>query len=90
MDQMKSRKQPGVAFWGTVMVVALLVAYPLSAGPAEFWLAPKLRSVPGMTTTIYTVFTPYRWAFAHSPDCIRDTIAPYDNWWALGVDLPPR
>ncbi len=29
-----SRKQPGMAFWATVVVVAMLVAYPLSMGPA--------------------------------------------------------
>jgi hypothetical protein len=27
------RERPGVAFWTTVMVVAVLVAYPLSFGP---------------------------------------------------------
>ena len=30
-------KQPGVAFWATVVVVVVLVAYPLSVGLA-FWL----------------------------------------------------
>jgi len=28
------RKKPGVAFWATVAAVAVLVAYPLSFGPA--------------------------------------------------------
>jgi hypothetical protein len=32
------RKKPGVAFWATVVVVVVLVAYPLSFGPA-CWLA---------------------------------------------------
>ena len=31
---MTDRKKPGAAFWATVVVVALLVAYPLSFGPA--------------------------------------------------------
>ncbi len=31
---MTSRKKPGVAFWATVVVVVVLVAYPLSFGPA--------------------------------------------------------
>jgi hypothetical protein len=34
---MTSRKQPGVAFWATVVVVVAMVAYPLSFGPA-CWL----------------------------------------------------
>jgi hypothetical protein len=32
---MTDRKKPGVAFWATVVVVVLLVAYPLSFGPAS-------------------------------------------------------
>jgi hypothetical protein len=33
-----NQKQPGVAFWAAVvLVVALVVAYPLSLGPA-IWL----------------------------------------------------
>jgi hypothetical protein len=28
------RKKPGVAFWATVVLVAVLVGYPLSFGPA--------------------------------------------------------
>ena len=31
---MTDRKKPGVAFWATVVVVVVLVAYPLSFGPA--------------------------------------------------------
>jgi hypothetical protein len=34
---MTDRKKPGVAFWATVVVVAALVAYPLSLGPA-LWM----------------------------------------------------
>jgi hypothetical protein len=34
---MIERSKPGVAFWATVVVVAVLVAYPLGFGPA-CWL----------------------------------------------------
>jgi hypothetical protein len=34
---MTDRKKPGVAFWATVVVVVVLMAYPLSFGPA-CWL----------------------------------------------------
>ena len=34
---MTSRKKPGVAYWATVVVVVMLVAYPLSFGPT-YWL----------------------------------------------------
>jgi hypothetical protein len=36
---MTSRKKPGVAFWATVVVVVMLVAYPLSFGPACWYVA---------------------------------------------------
>jgi hypothetical protein len=33
------RKKPGVAFWATVVVVGVLMAYPLSFGPACWWFS---------------------------------------------------
>src|SRR5262245_38714898 len=39
---MTDRKKPGVAFWATVVVVVMLVAYPLSFGPA-CWVAPRTQ-----------------------------------------------
>jgi hypothetical protein len=30
------RKKPGVAFWATLVLIAGLVAFPLSAGPASW------------------------------------------------------
>jgi hypothetical protein len=38
---MTSRKKPGLAFWATVALVVVLVAYPLSFGPA-CWVATWL------------------------------------------------
>ena len=34
---MTNRKKPGWAFWTTVALVAVMVAYPLSFGPACWW-----------------------------------------------------
>jgi hypothetical protein len=34
---MTDRKKPGVAFWASVVVTAVLIGYPLSFGPA-CWL----------------------------------------------------
>ena len=37
---MTSRKKPGVAFWATVALVAVLMGYPLSFGP-WCWIASR-------------------------------------------------
>jgi hypothetical protein len=53
------RKKPGVAFWATVVVVALLVAYPLSFGPA-CWIASRSEDwkIPRFYWPIQT-YVPY-------------------------------
>jgi hypothetical protein len=65
------RKKPGVAFWATVVVV---VAYPLSFGPA-CWLAD--RDIVAYDA-VYTLHSPLlRSAFDR-----ESTVAPLLNWWA--------
>jgi hypothetical protein len=36
-----THKHPSAAFWATVVVVAVLVGYPLSFGPACWWFSRK-------------------------------------------------
>jgi hypothetical protein len=56
-----SRNKPGVAFWATTVVVVVLVAYPLSFGPA-CWLA---TSHAEYTTLVRYFYRPLkRLAFA--------------------------
>ncbi len=38
---MTDRRKPGVAFWATVVLVATLVVYPLSFGPAS-WISSRV------------------------------------------------
>jgi hypothetical protein len=47
------RKKPGVAFWATVVVAAVLVAYPLSFGPACWITARTDTDRSALFTTIY-------------------------------------
>jgi hypothetical protein len=49
---MTDRKQPSVAFWITVALVAVLVGYPLSLGPA-CWITSKIESGESVVTAVY-------------------------------------
>ncbi len=49
---MTSRKYPSAAFWATVVVVVVLVAYPLSFGPA-LWLADRFEKRPRPFAVVY-------------------------------------
>ena len=49
------KKQPGVAFWATVVVVVVLVAYPLSFGPACWWMSRSVLVGVGGSGNNYTM-----------------------------------
>jgi hypothetical protein len=51
-----SRKKPGVAFWATVVVVVLLVAYPLSFGPACWMYGRGVVTLRAITTLYSPMF----------------------------------
>jgi hypothetical protein len=53
------RKKPGVAFWATVVLVAVLVGYPLSFGPA-CWLTSYTNIGAEAISRIYR---PITWTF---------------------------
>ena len=76
------RKKPGVAFWATVvLVVVLVVAYPLSIGPA-CWLAdrdmlPELADKP-----IEIFYSPLMWI-------VRDSETAGTIYvWYVGLWVP--
>jgi hypothetical protein len=45
-------KKPGVAFWATAVVVAVLVGYPLSFGPA-CWITSRQDKPHDVFDTLY-------------------------------------
>ena len=51
-------KKRGVAFWATVVIVVLLVAYPLSFGPACWWLSQPVYHGFTASSTIPTHVAP--------------------------------
>jgi len=72
-----ARKQPGVAFWATVVVVAALIGYPASFGPA-IWLTARgcFR-----TSTVQPFYRPILWSAAQA-ESLEDALV----WWgSLGV-----
>lgn len=77
---MTDRKKPGVAFWATVVVVALLVAYPLGSGPA-LWIAH--HDIPSWCLGVFCfVYLPAEvWVEEHAPEPIVRAVRAYLEWW---------
>src|SRR5262245_4621476 len=71
---MTSRKKPGVAFWATVVVVVVLLAYPLSMGPA-CWIFWQPGDPPRLGRTLQWTYRPLEWPVEHGPlwlcNCVR-------------------
>lgn len=53
---MTDRNHPSAAFWATVALVAVLVGYPLSIGPA-CWIASKCDSGADFVRVVYRPLT---------------------------------
>jgi len=78
------RKKPGVAFWATVVLVAVL-AYPLSFGPA-CWIT-SWSGLPGKW--LVTVYRPMAWALESKSGILFDATTYYSflgaskgwGWW---------
>ncbi len=78
---MTPHKQPGVAFWATIVVVVGLV-YVLSIGPAT-WLNERRYLSNGTVTTLYApVFVVYE----YGPRPIRRATDWYLAFWSKKSD----
>ena len=76
---MTHRKKPGVAFWVTVTLFAVLVGYPLSFGPA-CWITSRLDEPHPIFNAVY------------SPLCSGACAVSESTWDALtrfgGMGMP--
>ena len=70
---MTSRKQPGVAFWAAVVVVVVLVAYPLSFGPA-CWISSRAQPSGQVVSVVYY---PVIRLFGALPESLNRAVAAY-------------
>ena len=74
---MTDRKKPSATFWISVALIAALVGYPLSFGPA-CWLADR-GLIP--TTAAVQAYHPLAHALAHSgSDWISSSMTEYGRW----------
>ena len=77
---MTSRKHPSVPFWITAALLAVVVGYPLSFGPA-CWLADR-ANISRYNLSFYVPL------IRHSPELIFRVLERYSD--LLDHDLPPR
>ena len=71
---MISRKKPGAAFWATVVVVVVL-AYPLSFGPACWICSRTQKAVAG----VGVIYHPLFWLWARGTSRTAGYISSYAN-----------
>jgi len=79
---MTASNRPGVAFWATVVVVAVLVLYPLSWGPA-CWIRGCLGNAPWALQTYWLIYDPIYWLDQRSPECVQNATT-----WYCGLLYP--
>ncbi len=71
-------RKPSTAFWATVFLIAALLFFPVSFGPAV-WLA-SCGHVE--RKTVECVYEPILWMAAHGPRPVKATV----SWWgSLGI-----
>jgi len=81
------RKHPTAAFWITVALVALLVAYPLSAGPVT-WIDDRYTLPIWTGPAIETVYSPLVW-LSRASKPFSDAYGWYVALWMAESEWPP-
>jgi hypothetical protein len=72
-------KKPGVVFWATVVLV-VVVAYPLSFGPAV-WAVNQDWSPVWALTAYERTYAPILWLYEIGPVPIRNALDWYAGFW---------
>jgi hypothetical protein len=77
---MKDRKKPGAAFWAAVALVAVLVGYPLSFGPANR-IMTMLDDPDWALRAYWVVYDPIISLKDNGSRPVRDLIELYLECW---------
>ena len=77
---MTDPKKPGMAFWATVVVVVVLVAYPLSFGPA-CWILTHVELWPDTRNAIEAPYAPLFRIRTGGPEWVRPPLDWYVSFW---------
>jgi hypothetical protein len=75
-----SPKKPGVVFWATVVLVVVLVAYPLSFGPAR-WLYLHDLMPAWLADPLHILYQPLFLSVEILPDSVREPYLWYLRLW---------
>ena len=80
---MSERSRPSAAFWITVALVALLVTYPLTFGPA-CWISSRTQPSGQLVSTVYC---PVLLAWHRGPRWIKNAIWRYARVGSSGITI---
>src|SRR5437762_10096797 len=80
---MSEQKKPGVAVWIIVALLAAVVAYPLSFGPA-CWVCSRVPETSALWEMTDFVYTPLLWGWYDGPRSVSRAIEWYANLGAAG------
>ena len=81
---MTDRKKPGVAFWAIVVVVAVLIAYPLSLGPTCWIMHDATKPHEVVAPRLYW---PLGWIMSKCLASHRISVLNAVTWY-IGMGLP--
>ena len=77
---MEVEKKRRGGWWVLWCAVALMLAYPLSPGPA-YWLYFNTGELPWVESTLQTIYWPLSRLLLNAPDFVVDAYNTYHIWW---------
>jgi hypothetical protein len=85
---MSNRRKQSWIVWGSIAFVLMLLAYPLSIGPAVYFLdsglshpAADLIGTEGVERIFHVVYAPLGFLVTHCPKYVQNGVEAYVDWW---------